>query len=202
MPLAATHRGAAHPPPRAQGHPDRVRQTCICRSDWPSAGPTTVPLSFVANLRTERSERVPCPPLSRGRSWSAWSVRESRDLATQKQTAHVGISVRLPVRSRRLCCRLLYCARFECTRFTALVTTEPARSSPECLRMPESVPPNEAIVLGPDELIGLTGRTRRNAQARVLRCLSIEHKVRPDGRSSCFVRMPKPYCLVRSQGVT
>ena len=47
--------------------------------------------------------------------------------------------------------------------------------------MPERVPPNEGIVLGPDELIRLTGRTRRNAQARVLRCLSIEHKVRPDG---------------------
>jgi hypothetical protein len=36
--------------------------------------------------------------------------------------------------------------------------------------MPESVPPNEGIVLCPDELIGLTGRMRRDAQARVPRC--------------------------------
>lgn len=37
------------------------------------------------------------------------------------------------------------------------------------------------MFLTPDELIELTGRKRRDAQAMVLRHMGIEHRVRPDG---------------------
>lgn len=37
------------------------------------------------------------------------------------------------------------------------------------------------MFLTPDELIELTGRKRRDAQAMVLRYMGIEHRVRPDG---------------------
>jgi hypothetical protein len=38
------------------------------------------------------------------------------------------------------------------------------------------------MFLSKDELIELTGRRRRDSQARVLRALGIEHRIRPDGR--------------------
>ena len=37
------------------------------------------------------------------------------------------------------------------------------------------------MFLTKDELASLTGRTRSDAQIRVLRFMGIEHKVRPDG---------------------
>lgn len=37
------------------------------------------------------------------------------------------------------------------------------------------------LFLTRDELIALTGRTRNDAQIRVLRFMGIEHKVRPNG---------------------
>lgn len=37
------------------------------------------------------------------------------------------------------------------------------------------------MILTPEELQQLTGRKRRDAQARVLRHMGIEHRVRPDG---------------------
>ncbi|MHB1176518.1 MAG: DUF4224 domain-containing protein [Sulfuriferula sp.] len=37
------------------------------------------------------------------------------------------------------------------------------------------------MILTSEELQQLTGRTRRDAQARVLRHMGIEHRVRPDG---------------------
>lgn len=37
------------------------------------------------------------------------------------------------------------------------------------------------FLLSPAELAELTGRSRRDAQARALRGMGIEHKVRPDG---------------------
>lgn len=37
------------------------------------------------------------------------------------------------------------------------------------------------MFLSRDELIALTGRTRSDAQVRVLRFMGIEHKVRPNG---------------------
>lgn len=38
-----------------------------------------------------------------------------------------------------------------------------------------------ASFLGPDELYGLTQRRRRDAQARMLRAMGVEHRVRADG---------------------
>lgn len=38
-----------------------------------------------------------------------------------------------------------------------------------------------SMFLDKDELISLTGRTRSDAQIRVLRFMGIEHKVRPNG---------------------
>ena len=32
-----------------------------------------------------------------------------------------------------------------------------------------------------DEIVALTGRTRRDAQVQALRSMGIEHKIRPDG---------------------
>jgi hypothetical protein len=37
------------------------------------------------------------------------------------------------------------------------------------------------MFLSPDELRQLTGRRRSDAQARVLRFMGVDHKVRPDG---------------------
>jgi hypothetical protein len=37
------------------------------------------------------------------------------------------------------------------------------------------------MLLSPAEIRELTGRSRRDAQARALRGMGIEHKVRPDG---------------------
>ena len=37
------------------------------------------------------------------------------------------------------------------------------------------------LVLSPDELIELTGKQRRSAQAKVLTALAIPFRVRPDG---------------------
>lgn len=37
------------------------------------------------------------------------------------------------------------------------------------------------MFLDRDELIHLTGRTRKDAQVRVLRFMGIEHRLRPDG---------------------
>jgi hypothetical protein len=41
---------------------------------------------------------------------------------------------------------------------------------------------SNSIFLSQDELVELTGRKHRACQARVLRGLGIEHKVRADGR--------------------
>ena len=38
-----------------------------------------------------------------------------------------------------------------------------------------------SMFLDRDELIHLTGRTRKDAQVRVLRFMGIEHRLRPDG---------------------
>ncbi|OJY22122.1 MAG: hypothetical protein BGP02_00540 [Pandoraea sp. 64-18] len=37
------------------------------------------------------------------------------------------------------------------------------------------------MFLEPDELVTLTGRTQNRAQARALRMMGIEHRVRPNG---------------------
>lgn len=37
------------------------------------------------------------------------------------------------------------------------------------------------MILSRQELIELTGRTRKDAQVRALRFMGVEHKVRPDG---------------------
>lgn len=37
------------------------------------------------------------------------------------------------------------------------------------------------MILSQQELIELTGRTRKDAQVRVLRFMGIEHRLRPDG---------------------
>jgi len=37
------------------------------------------------------------------------------------------------------------------------------------------------VILSQQELIELTGRTRKDAQVRVLRFMGIEHRLRPDG---------------------
>jgi hypothetical protein len=37
------------------------------------------------------------------------------------------------------------------------------------------------MFLDRDELVGLTGRQRSDAQVRTLRAMGIEHRVRPDG---------------------
>lgn len=37
------------------------------------------------------------------------------------------------------------------------------------------------MILTPEEIVELTGRTRANAQARVLNALGIPHRPRPDG---------------------
>lgn len=38
-----------------------------------------------------------------------------------------------------------------------------------------------SMFLEPDELVTLTGRTQNRAQARALRTMGIEHRVRPNG---------------------
>lgn len=38
-----------------------------------------------------------------------------------------------------------------------------------------------SMFLEPDELVTLTGRTQNRAQARALRMMGIEHRVRPNG---------------------
>jgi len=48
---------------------------------------------------------------------------------------------------------------------------------------------SETTFLRTAEVISLTGRTRRDAQVRVLRGMGIEHKVRPDGS----VAVLRPY---------
>jgi hypothetical protein len=66
----------------------------------------------------------------------AAAARAINELAQEQREAHTDkwitlwISVQLPIRSRRFCCRVFYRTRFQYIRFRALVTTEPRAVQP------------------------------------------------------------------------
>src|SRR6202011_795606 len=77
--------GARQRPPRLRSTASDIRLVDLLRRT-PALPCPSHPLRI---FWFERSERVPCRPLTRGRSWGPWPVHESRDLTTQRQTAHL-----------------------------------------------------------------------------------------------------------------